>query len=82
MVNATEIEMATKEENGAPGCFYGNLGEFSWSVSQSEAQGPRKFKVSVGRTGVRGSSRCVATRANFENVANIIAAHINNEQAK
>ena len=82
MVNTTEIERATKEESGAPGCFYGELGEFSWSVSQAEAQGPRKFKVSVGRTGVRGSSRCVATRANFENVADIIAAHINKEQAK
>lgn len=82
MVNATDIERVTREEGGAPGCFYGNLGEFSWSVSQSEAQGPRKFKVSVGRTGVRGSSKCVATRANFESVADIIAKHINKEQAK
>lgn len=82
MVSATDIERVTREESGAPGSFHGDLGEFSWSVSQSEAQGTRKFKVSVGRTGVRGSSRCVATRANFENVADIIAAHINKENSK
>ncbi len=82
MVSAVDIERATREESGAPGCFRGDLGEFSWSVSPSWAQGPRKFKVSVGRTGVRGSSKCVATRANFESVADIIAKHINKEQAK
>lgn len=82
MVSAVDIERATREESETPGCFYGNLGEFSWSVSQSEAQGTRKFKVTVGRTGVRGSSKCVATRANFESVADIIANYINKEQAK
>ena len=82
MVSAVDIERATLEESGAPCCFYGSLGEFSWSVSPSEAQWTRKFKVSVGRAGVRGSSKCVATRANFESVADIIAKHINKEQAK
>ena len=82
MVSAVDIERATKEECVAPGCFSGGIGEFSWSVSQAESQGTRKFKVSVGRAGVRGSSKCVATRANFESVADIIAKHINKEQAK
>ena len=82
MISAVDIERATREESGAPCCFYGSLGEFSWSVSPSEAQGQRKFKVSVSRTGVRGSAKCVATRANFESIADIIANYINKEQAK
>lgn len=82
MVSATDIERTTREESGAPGCFYGSIDGFCWAVSTVWAQGSRKFKVSVGRAGVRGSSRCVATRANFENVADIIAAHINKENSK
>lgn len=82
MVNAVDIERATKEELGQSMCFYGSLGEFSWSASPAWAQGTRKFKVSVGRTGIRGSSKCVATRANFESIADIIANYINKEQAK
>ena len=82
MVSAVDIERVTKEESGAPGCFYGDFGGFSWSVSPSWTQGTRKFKVSVGRAGVRGSSKCVATRANFESVADIIAKHINKENSK
>lgn len=77
MVGTNDIEKNTNEETGHPLCFYGSFGEFSWSASPSWAQGPRKFKVSVSRTGVRGSAKCVATRANFENIADIIANHIN-----
>lgn len=77
MVGTKDIEQNTKEETGQPLCFYGSFGEFSWSASPAWAQGTRKFKVSVSRTGVPGSAKCVATRANFENIADIIANHIN-----
>lgn len=82
MVSATDIERETKEDVHLKGFFNGGLDGWKWLVSPVWSQDRERYKVSVSRAGVRGSSRCVATRANFENVADIIAAHINKENSK
>lgn len=78
MLNAVEIERATEKDAGV---FRGNLGGFSWDISESWSQGGAHYKIGVSRTGVRGSRKTVATRANWQNAAQIIADFIN-KQAK
>lgn len=77
MVQSSEIEKATKKDAGA---FRGNLGGFSWDISESWTQGGAHYKIGVSRIGVRGSRKTVATRANWKNVAQIIAEYINKQE--
>lgn len=77
MITATDIERATEKQVDA---FRGNLGEFSWDISESWSQGGPHYKIGVSRTGVRGSRKTVATRANWQNAAQIIADYINKKQ--
>ena len=77
MVSAVDIERATSTD--IMGVYRGVLDGFWWDISESWSQGGAHYKIGVSRIGVRGSRKTVATRANFENVAQIIADHINKE---
>ena len=64
--------------------YSGKLGNFWWSFSSSFgmsrtdlSQKGRQFKVSAGIVGQPRTRKCLATKANYSNVFEIIANYLN-----
>ena len=75
MVSATEIERATSTD--IMGVYRGVLDGFCWDISESWSSYGSHYKIGVSRIGVRGSRKTIATRARWQNAAQIIADYIN-----
>ena len=76
MISAVDVERATETDCGT---YRGTFNGFSWDISESWSQDGAHYKIGVSRIGVRGSRRIVATRAKWQNAAQIIADYINKQ---
>ena len=78
MVSAVDVERATSTD--IVGVYRGGLDGFCWDISEIWSSCGAHYKIGVSRVGVRGSRKSIATRARWQNAAQIIADYINNQQ--
>lgn len=74
MVKAVDIERATL--NGSVS-LVGDLHGFWWRITDLQSEGGTRCRISVGRLESKGDTKIIATKAKWQNAAQIIADHIN-----